>query len=197
MQTLLLTQPSSGWFATTSLPELRAFHDVTSIDNGDGTHSDLCSECGLGGMNTPHVYENGSCVLCNAECVHVEGEAVEENRVEATCMAEGSYDLVVYCSVCGEEISRTTQTIDIDSDAHTFDSDSDAECNNGCGFIRVNYGDCNGDDEINNKDLVILIRYINGWDVEINELSADINSDGIINNKDYVLIMRDVNGWND
>ena len=35
-------------------------------------------------------------------------EAVQENVIPATCGADGSHDEVVYCSVCGEEISRTT-----------------------------------------------------------------------------------------
>ncbi|MBQ6043758.1 MAG: InlB B-repeat-containing protein [Clostridia bacterium] len=42
---------------------------------------------------------------------HTPAAAVEENRVEATCTAPGSYDSVVYCSVCGAELSRTPQTI--------------------------------------------------------------------------------------
>ena len=43
---------------------------------------------------------------------HTPAEAVEENRVEATCTAEGSYDEVVKCSVCGTEISREKKTIE-------------------------------------------------------------------------------------
>ena len=43
---------------------------------------------------------------------HTEGEAVEENRVEATCTKDGSYDLVVRCTVCKAELSRETKTID-------------------------------------------------------------------------------------
>ena len=44
---------------------------------------------------------------------HTPGSAVEENRVEATCSAEGSYDSVVYCSVCKtHEISREAKTIE-------------------------------------------------------------------------------------
>ncbi len=42
---------------------------------------------------------------------HVEAEAVRENEIAATCTAEGSYDSVVYCSVCNEELSRETLTI--------------------------------------------------------------------------------------
>ena len=42
---------------------------------------------------------------------HKPGEAVRENEVAATCEKEGSYDEVIYCSVCKEELSRETKTI--------------------------------------------------------------------------------------
>ena len=45
------------------------------------------------------------------ECEHVPGEAVVENEVAADCTTAGSYDSVVYCTVCGEEISRETVTV--------------------------------------------------------------------------------------
>ena len=41
---------------------------------------------------------------------HTEGEAVKENEVAADCENDGSYDTVVYCTVCGEELSRETTT---------------------------------------------------------------------------------------
>ena len=37
---------------------------------------------------------------------HTASSPVEENKIDATCIADGSYDLVVYCSSCGEEMSR-------------------------------------------------------------------------------------------
>ena len=43
---------------------------------------------------------------------HTPSEAVKENVVEATTEQEGSYDEVVYCSVCHKELSRTKRTID-------------------------------------------------------------------------------------
>ncbi|MCD7785659.1 MAG: hypothetical protein LUH18_08855 [Oscillospiraceae bacterium] len=39
---------------------------------------------------------------------HTESEAVKENEIAATCTTDGSYESVVYCSVCGEELSRQT-----------------------------------------------------------------------------------------
>lgn len=43
---------------------------------------------------------------------HTAGKPVRENEVAATCTKEGSYDEVVYCSECGEKLSRETKTID-------------------------------------------------------------------------------------
>ena len=43
---------------------------------------------------------------------HTPGEAVRENEVAATCTTDGSYDEVIYCTECGEEISRETKKID-------------------------------------------------------------------------------------
>ena len=50
--------------------------------------------------------------IYKAVCLeHTPADAVEENRVEATLGNAGSYDSVVYCSVCCYEISRTPETI--------------------------------------------------------------------------------------
>ena len=56
---------------------------------------------------------NYECDVCFADlCTdHVLAEAVEENRIEATCTSKGSYDLVVKCANCGEEISREAKEI--------------------------------------------------------------------------------------
>jgi uncharacterized C2H2 Zn-finger protein len=43
---------------------------------------------------------------------HTHTNPVEENVVNATCTATGSYDSVIYCTVCGEELSREPNTID-------------------------------------------------------------------------------------
>ena len=56
-------------------------------------------------------------------------------------------------------------------------------------------GDANGDGDVNNKDLGILRRWLNDWDVEIDELASDVNRDGKVNNKDMGILRRYLNDW--
>ena len=49
-------------------------------------------------------------VTVNAD--HTPADSVRENEVAATCTAAGSYDEVVYCSVCHEKISSTSKVIE-------------------------------------------------------------------------------------
>ena len=72
---------------------------------------------------------------------HTAGTAVKENEVAASCGAAGSYDSVVYCSVCGAEISRETVEVPATGN-HSYDNDCDTSCNV-CGDVRTithNYG---------------------------------------------------------
>lgn len=48
---------------------------------------------------------------------HTSGVAVKENSVEPNCTESGSYDSVVYCTVCNTEVSR--QTITVNALGHT------------------------------------------------------------------------------
>ena len=43
---------------------------------------------------------------------HTEGEATAENSVDPDCVNSGSYDSVVYCTVCNAEVSRETVTME-------------------------------------------------------------------------------------
>ncbi len=57
------------------------------------------------------------------------------------------------------------------------------------------YGDVNEDGAINNKDLGMLMQYLNGWSVDANIDAGDVNADGSVNNKDYGILMQYINGW--
>ncbi len=65
--------------------------------------------------------EGKHCSVCNKVLVeqtvvdalgHTEGTPVTENNVDPDCENTGSYDTVVYCTVCGKELSRVTTTVD-------------------------------------------------------------------------------------
>ena len=60
----------------------------------------------------------------------------------------------------------------------------------------VCYGDVNGDGVIDSLDGLLLMRYLNGWDVEIPcEQNMDVNADGVVDSLDGLLLMRFLNGW--
>ena len=78
------------------------------------------------------------CSVCNEVLVeqtvipakgHTAGAAVRENEVSATCTADGSYDEVVYCSVCDVELSREHKTTEKLGHSFTdYVSDNNATC---------------------------------------------------------------------
>ena len=86
--------------------------EIHKIDTANGVVTEpTCTEQG---------YTTYSCANCDMAVIgnyvaangHTEAEAVEENRVEADCTNNGSYDMVVYCSVCNAELSRESFVID-------------------------------------------------------------------------------------
>lgn len=76
-------------------------------DEGVVTTAPGCTDAGV------LTYTCGNCDLTYPEAIDAEGhtpaEAERENIVPATCTADGSYDVVVYCSVCEAELSRKTE----------------------------------------------------------------------------------------
>lgn len=70
--------------------------------------------------NSPYVME-AKCDVDTSSNVfgyaHTASEAVTENNVDPDCLNDGSYDTVVYCSVCNDELSR--ETIIVDALGHT------------------------------------------------------------------------------
>ncbi len=54
-------------------------------------------------------------------------------------------------------------------------------------------GDVDGNGVINMKDLATLQRYVNGWDVTINEANSDLDDSGSINMKDVAALQRLIN----
>ena len=84
----------------------------TLADNVDARYIEISVMQGQGGFAAiAEVQPIRVTKITLDECEHVPGEAVRENEVDATCTTAGSYDSVVYCAECGEEVSRETVTV--------------------------------------------------------------------------------------
>ena len=144
---------------------------ITWIGEGTCSHDYLAEvippTCQWGG------YTIYTCAICGDSYVddytdpidHTPGEPVRENE-----QPNGSHDVVVYCSFCGQELSRESILL------HTP-------------------GDISGDGEVDNKDLTRLFRYLSGYDVEVVEAALDVNGDGAVNNKDLTRLFQYLSGW--
>ncbi len=77
--------------------------DPTCGTPGSKTVTTSCSECG-------YVISVEDNVVIPATGNHTPADAVKENVKPATCTEAETYDSVVKCSVCGQEISRTQMT---------------------------------------------------------------------------------------
>lgn len=77
--------------------------DATCGKDGSKTVTTSCSDCG-------YVISVENNVVIPATKNHTPATAVKENVKPATCETAETYDSVVYCSVCGQEISRTQMT---------------------------------------------------------------------------------------
>ncbi len=54
-------------------------------------------------------------------------------------------------------------------------------------------GDANADGKLNNRDLALLQKYVNEWDVTVDVYGGDANGDGKINNRDLAQLQRLLN----
>lgn len=77
--------------------------DATCGKDGSKTVTTSCSDC-------DYVISVEHNVVIPATNNHTPAAAVKENVKPATCETAETYDSVVYCSVCGQEISRTQMT---------------------------------------------------------------------------------------
>ena len=88
----------------------------------------------------PTCTAGADCSLCQAHLPskgHTIGNPITENETNPSCINDGSYDKVVYCSVCGEELSRST--ISVPSTGHK-DENNDGVCDV-CGNIDEEIND--------------------------------------------------------
>ncbi len=112
-------------------------------------------------------HKTRTCTVCGATdeetipAAHTPGDAVTENVKAAGCTTDGSYDEVVYCQVCGEELSRETVTvpaahklIKVDGTAATASKDGNIEYYE-CEVCSKLFADAEAKTEITKADIVI------------------------------------------
>ena len=94
------------------------------------TEPKTCTVCGATeGDPAGHTWKEATCTepktctVCGATegeaAGHKAGEAVKENEKAPGCEEKGSYEKVVYCTVCHEEISR--EKVETDPTGHSWD----------------------------------------------------------------------------
>ena len=54
----------------------------------------------------------------------------------------------------------------------------------------ITTGDVNGDEAVDVKDVVLMIRFLTGWDVGISEEYGDFDGNGRIDMRDLILLIR-------
>ena len=135
---------------------------------------------------TFHNYVNRVCTICQQTdgCLHGTTTTVTENNIAPTCTADGSYESVVYCSSCDEEISRTT--VSVPAEGHQI-------VNGICSVCQTEpyaRGDIDGNDVVDYNDAIhLLLHTMFASDYPLNYASADVNGDDIVNSHDAVYLL--------
>ena len=152
----------------------------TEVD--DAAVAATCTETGL--------TAGKHCSVCGSVTVaqtvvpatgHTEGAVVVENEVPATCTADGSYDNVVYCSVCNAELSRSTVTVS--ATGHTegtagVENNVDATCTDDGSYDTVVYCSVCGEELSRQTTVVPATGHTEGEAVTEKEVAATCTTDG-------------------
>lgn len=119
---------------------------------------------------------------------HTEADAVKENETAATCTAEGSYDEVVYCSVCNEELSRETVTVDKLAHKEVTDVAVAATCTEAGLTAGKHCSVCN--EVITAQAEVPALGHTAGEAVKEEAIDAEFNRDGSYDSVVYCTVCK-------
>ncbi|MBQ7088280.1 MAG: hypothetical protein IJN04_01380 [Clostridia bacterium] len=183
--------------------------DPTCLKDGKTVYT--CSYCGKSYFEVipatgEHVYESVvtapdcvndgfttyTCTACGdsyvGDATDALGHRYEAVTTDPTCAEDGR--IVYTCADCGDSYSEVIPA----TGEHVYDNDTDADCNV-CGEKRevTIPGDADGNGKVNNRDLGLLQRRLNGAEVTIDVVALDMDGNGKINNRDLGLLQKLLN----
>ena len=112
---------------------------------------------------------------------HIAANSVRENAISATCTENGSYDEVVCCFECGEEMSRNTVTIYAtghDESEVTVENEIAATCTENGSYDEVVYCLECGEETSRNTVIIYATGHNESGVVVENEIAATCTEDG-------------------
>ena len=112
---------------------------------------------------------------------HTPGPIVIENVVDPTCTEGGSYDEVIYCSVCGEELSRETFTTEAAGHVYGYpviENEVDPTCTEDGSYDEVIYCDVCGEELSRETFTTEATGHVYGNYVIENEVDPTCTEDG-------------------
>ena len=115
-------------------------------------------------------------------CRHTgQNTAVKENDIAPTCIKNGSYDLVLYCSDCGEEIYRQTYVRNATghkADKAVTENETEADCVNNGGYDTVTYCTVCGEEVSRVTTVIDALGHKEGEEVIENGVDPDCVNNG-------------------
>ncbi len=90
---------SVWFFNSTTYPVLRLFHDIKTVDNGDGTHSEVCA-CGIESTPSVHTFVSGICSACGFVDPCINGHTLEPIAEVPATETENGTKAHDHCTVC-------------------------------------------------------------------------------------------------
>ena len=118
--------------------------------------------------------------ISNSEGYEVYAEPGDDSTFNVKELPDGTYSVTVkkkgYAPRTQEITVKRDEPINVDFELYQF-------------------GDANDDSKTNLKDLVLLMRYLTNWGVDVDLFTCDLNGDGKINMKDLAFLQRLLNGW--
>ena len=170
---------------------------VTAPDCVNGGYTTYtCTVCG-----NSYVADETTALGHTYDGVETAPDCVNDGYTTYTCTACGDSYVADETTALGHDYDNAC---DVDCNTcgvlrevadHVYDSDTDADCNE-CGFVRevITLGDVDGNGKVNNRDLGLVQRYLNGSNLtNFVEVAADLDGNGKINNRDLGLLQKKLN----